>query len=185
MTELSPFEAQIRECFGRVVYTHKTHEKQADIFAIKQNFWKITHIIISGVITSGASLAVFFDEPFLRKITAGAAFVGLLVSTYTRNFDFGKRDQEHRDAAASIWNIRESYLSLLTDLQMALVTSAEAVKRRDQLQRELGIIYKRVPQTSYQAYTNAQTALKKLEDFTFSDDEINNFLPVALRKSSH
>lgn len=26
----NPLEDQIRECFGRVVYTHKTHEKMGD-----------------------------------------------------------------------------------------------------------------------------------------------------------
>lgn len=28
--ELAALEAQIRECFGRVIYTHKTHSKMAD-----------------------------------------------------------------------------------------------------------------------------------------------------------
>jgi hypothetical protein len=28
--EYDALEAQIRECFGRVIYTHKTHSKMAD-----------------------------------------------------------------------------------------------------------------------------------------------------------
>jgi hypothetical protein len=36
--------------------------------------------------------------------------------------------------------------------------------------------------TNFEAYSRAQEALKKLEDMTFSDEEIDAFLPKELKR---
>ncbi|WP_415752724.1 hypothetical protein [Salmonella enterica] len=38
------------------------------------------------------------------------------------------------------------------------------------------------PSTNYKAYSMAQKALKELEDMTFSDEEIDKFLPTELKR---
>jgi len=53
---------------------------------------------------------------------------------------------------------------------------------RDDLLEELHSVYSGAPSTTYQAYKKAQEALKHLEDMTFSDDEIDAFLPRELKK---
>ena len=55
-------------------------------------------------------------------------------------------------------------------------------KERDCLLEELHAVYSGAPSTTYQAYKNAQEALKQLEDMTFSDEEIDAFLPKELKK---
>ena len=50
------------------------------------------------------------------------------------------------------------------------------------LQVKLSKTYKGSPRTFYAAYAKAQTALKQNEELTFSDAEIDAFLPVPLRK---
>jgi len=52
---------------------------------------------------------------------------------------------------------------------------------RDDLLEELHNTYSGAPSTTFQAYRKAQEALKKLEDMTFSDEEIDAFLPKALK----
>ena len=54
---------------------------------------------------------------------------------------------------------------------------------RDKLLVELHTIYSRAPSTTYQAYKKAQKALRQLEDMTFSDEEIDAFLPNELKKN--
>ncbi len=44
---------QIRECYGRVVWTHKTHEKCADILNARNNRIKFWQIVFSAVTTTG------------------------------------------------------------------------------------------------------------------------------------
>jgi len=184
MTDFSHLEGQIRECFGRVVYTHKTHEKMADNCATTLRRFKITQIWVSGLTASGAVIAMFFDPVGVRGATAFLSLLTLLISGYMKGFDPGGTAQKHRDAAASIWPIRESYLSLITDLRMNHISYEDAIKRRDELQAKLATIYKAAPQTDSKAYLSAQKALKDNEEYTFSDSEIDCFLPTTLRKDA-
>lgn len=182
MTQNQILEDQIRECFGRVVYTHKTHEKMADLCAATLRNLKLTQIWIAALTSCGALTLVFWDPWYLKLLTASLSFGTLWTTGYTKGFDPGGTAQKHRDAAATLWDIRESYLSLLTNLHAGLVDLKEAVRRRDELQSLLANIYKGAPQTNGKAYEKAQEALKELEDYTFSDSEIDRFLPQSLRK---
>lgn len=103
------------------------------------------------------------------------------MSTYLKNFDLGSIAQKHSDAASKLWNIRERYLSLLTDLPAS--DRNAAVKRRDELQAALVSIYQSAPQTSAMAYREAQDRLKNREDLTFIPEEIDHFLPPSLKRA--
>ena len=46
-------DAQLRESFGRVVYTHKVHEKEADILLARLSKIKLGQIILPGISTGG------------------------------------------------------------------------------------------------------------------------------------
>lgn len=184
MSEFSTLEDQIRECFGRVVYTHKTHEKMAELCSSKLTRYKLGQIGVSALATSGAMGVMLYTQPpmVLKVATALLSLVTLWISGYMKGFDPGGTAQKHRDAASGLWPIRESYLSLLTDLRMGSVDAATASQRRDDLQAELAAIYKGAPQTNSKAYGLAQTALKASEEYTFSDAEIDVFVPSSLRK---
>ncbi|MBB5751665.1 SLATT domain-containing protein [Prosthecomicrobium pneumaticum] len=174
-------EDQIRECFGRVVYTHKTHERMADNCTKKLNRFKVGQIVLTAATSTGAVGVVVTNETFFEVATVLVSFLTLLVTTYLKNFDLGATAQKHRDAAAKLWNVRECYLSLLTDLP-ALDRQA-AVERRDELQTMLAALYQSAPQTDGKAYVEAQKRLQKMEDMTFSSDEIDCFLPLSLKRS--
>lgn len=178
----SILEGQLRECFGRVVYSHKTHEKCADLLLSRLSKIKLAQIILSALTTSG------FVAAFFGAGDIGAA-VGLVVSTlllilnaYTKDYDLGELAQKHRQAGADLWFIRERYLSLLTDLRMGEKLIEALQKKRDELLQELHSVYSGGPSTTYKAYRKAQEALQKNEDMTFSDEEIDAFLPSALKK---
>jgi hypothetical protein len=55
-------------------------------------------------------------------------------------------------------------------------------KERDDLLKDLHSVYSGAPSTTYNAYKKAQKALKQYEDMTFSDEEIDAFLPKTLKK---
>ena len=174
-------EDQIRECFGRVVYTHQTHERMADNCTKKLNRFKVGQIVLTAATSTGAVGVVVTNETWLEVATVLVSFLTLFVTTYLKNFDLGATAQKHRDAAAKLWNVRECYLSLLTDLP-ALDRQA-AVERRDELQTMLAALYQSAPQTDGKAYVEAQKRLQKMEDMTFSADEIDCFLPLSLKRS--
>ena len=176
-------EAQIRECFGRVVYSHKTHEKQGDICSTSLRRYKLAQIVLAAVTTSGTLAAIFTDHLVIKAGTALIALVSLFVTGYMKGFDPGATAQKHRDTAADLWAIRESYLSLLTDIAGAVIREDAARERRDGLQNALGAVYKSAPGTTPKAYRRAKKALQQLEDYSFNPGEIDKFLPPALKRT--
>ena len=175
------FEDQVRECFGRVVYTHKTHERMADRSADTLRRYKIVQITLSALTSAGAIGVVVGEELWVEVATVGISFMTLFVAAYLKNFDPGAIAQKHRDAAAKLWNVRECYLSLLTDLSR--LPHEAAVERRDELQAILAALYEGAPQTDGKAYKEAQRRLKEMEDMSFTADEIDCFLPLSLKRS--
>jgi len=177
-------EGQLRECYGRVVYTHKTHEKCADILLSLHKRIKFWQIALSALVTGGIA-STFCDDwrVVTTAVTAVLSTILLALNSYTKDYDLGEIAQKHRQAAADIWLIREKYLSLLTDLRAGALPLEDLRKNRDALLEDLHATYKGVPSTNYKAYKEAQTALKEMEDMTFSDAEIDAFLPKELRRA--
>jgi hypothetical protein len=175
-------EGQLRECFGRVVYTHKTHEKAADILLTRLSRIKLLQIILAAL-TTGGFIAAIFGAGKIGAIIGVILSTSLLVlNTYTKDYDLGELSQKHRQAGADLWIIRERYLSLIADLRMGEKPIEALQAERDVLLKDLHSVYSGAPSTTYRAYKKAQEALKKLEDLTFSDAEIDAFLPKALKK---
>lgn len=177
-------EGQIRECYGRVVYSHKTHEKCADILSGRLHVIKMTQIVLS-VLTTGGFLGVIVGAGGSSAI-AGAAFSAALLglNAYTKDYDLGALAQQHRRAAADLWLIRERYLSLLVDIAAAERPFEALAEDRDELLEQLHSVYGGAPGTWFAAYKKAQEALQKLEDMTFSDAEVDAFLPRELKRVS-
>jgi hypothetical protein len=182
--QIAILESQIRECFGRVVYAHKTHEKDGDLCARTLRRFKLLQIIVSSITASGTVAVILADQLWIKLATALVSLLGLFITGYMKGFDPGAAAQKHRDTAADLWVIRESYLSLLTDISSGIVSLSKATEKRDQLQAALAAIYKSAPHTTSKGYLKAQEALKTLEDYTFNDGEIDKFLPPSLKKTT-
>ena len=175
-------EGQLRECFGRVVYSHKTHEKNAEIFIKRLSRIKFWQIVLSAI-TTGGCILVLLGAGLIGSIIASILSALLLCLTlYIKDYNLGELAQKHKQAANDIWIIREKYESLITDLATGNKTSEAILREREILMEDLHLVYSSAPSTSYQAYREAQKALKQNEDMTFSDEEIDAFLPNELKR---
>lgn len=177
-------EGQLRDCFGRVVYTHKTHEKCADILLKRLSTIKLWQIVLSAITTAGFIGAVFGAGKIRALLGVLVSTALLAINAYTKNYDLGELAQKHKQAGADLWIVREKYLSLITDLKMGEKPIEVLQAERDGLLKDLHAVYSGAPATTYEAYRKAQKALQKLEDLTFSDDEIDAFLPGELKKAN-
>lgn len=185
--ERSLLLAQVREIYGRIAYTHKTHEKQADICSDLERRQRWVRIVLTAV-SSGAFLAslvgVLLNEQWAALATS---FIAVLLSASSlgdKTFKYGEEMQQHRDAAAKLWSLRESYLSLIVDLKASASTVDEARSRRDHLQETAEAVLAEAPRTTARAYGKAQDGLKLKEDLTFTEREIDLLLPVQLRNGT-
>ncbi len=176
-------EAQLRECYGRVVYSHKTHEKCADILLSRLSAIKLWQIILSSITTAGFLAAIFDAGPVGATIGVVVSTALLALNAYTKNYDLGALAQKHRQAAADLWLIREKYLALITDLRIGEESLEKTNVRRNDLLEDLHGAYSGAPSTTFAAYRKAQRALQEQEEMTFSDEEIDAFLPKELRKA--
>lgn len=176
--------AQVRESFGRVVYSHKTHEKQADLCFSKHRWQQVVLVGLTAV-SSGTFLVAIVGVVASPEV-AGlvTSFIALLVtatSLATKTFKFAEEADAHRATAAQLWDVRESYLSLITDLMAGAIPESEARARRDGLQEAARAAYTEAPRTTAKAFSKASDGLKDNEEMTFTSREIDLFLPEALR----
>jgi hypothetical protein len=165
-----------------VVYSHKTHEKCADILLARFSSIKLWQIILAAFTTGGFIAAVFGAGKIGATIGIIVSTALLVLNAYTKDYDLGELAQKHKQSANGLWLIREKYLSLITDLLMGEKPLESLQSERDALLERLFSTYSGAPSTTHQAYRKAQEALKKYEDMTFTDEEINAFLPKELRK---
>jgi SMODS and SLOG-associating 2TM effector domain family 4 len=183
LSENDILESQIRECYGRVVWTHKTQEKCSDILNTRNGWIKLSQIILSAVITTGILVSVFGNQKeWVGILSAIISTVLLILNTYTKKHDLGEIAQKHANCAANLWDIRETYLSLLVDIRSGTINADEIRRKRDKLQNDLLNIYKGSPRSFGKAYNEASKALIEMEEMTFTDPEIDKFLPKDLRK---
>lgn len=179
-------ESQARECYGRCAYTHKTHEKMAERLHDRHKAGKWANIVLSALITGGAVSVIFAKgsvfENYAGYATATLSILSLIFNAYLKDLDPGALAQRHREAASDMWNVREGYLSLITDILDPRADLEQMRERRDALQAALHKIYHAAPHTDGKAYGKAQDALQNKEDLTFSDNEIDMMLPVSLRR---
>lgn len=175
--------AEVRESFGRVAYTHKTHEKEADRKKKLDDRVRLWQLILSTVTTAGLLAVVVTDKAWLEVASALVAASASFLTAYAKNFRAGEVAKEHQAAAHRLWLLREQHLSLLSDLEGEADSLADARARRDDLQRRLAEVYEGAPRTSSEAYAAAQQALQVKDELTFTDQEIDKFLPARLRKA--
>ncbi len=176
-------DSQLRENYGKIVYSHKTQEKCADILTRRNNQIKNAQIILAALITTGLLVRVFNGQQWALIVSTILSAIQFGLTSFLKEYNLGETIQKHVTAALELLEIRERYLSLLTDLKARLVTPSEIILKRDELQGELTKTYKGSPRTFSKAYGDAQKALKINEELTFSDAEIDNFLPSPLRRT--
>lgn len=181
--EYELLEAQLRENYGKIVYSHKTQEKCADILTKRNYRIKNAQIFLAALITTGLLVRIFKGEEWALILSTILSAIQFALTSFLKEYNLGETIQKHNTAALELLDIRERYMSLLTDLKARLISIKEIIAKREELQQELSKTYKGSPRTFSKAYTTAQQALQMKEELTFSDTEIDKFLPAKLRKS--
>lgn len=173
--------AQMREEYGKIVYSYTTHLKEAKIIEKRNNIFKIINIVLSAISTCGLiAVIVDWNTKICGIITAFITTGIVIVSTYLKSSGLEEKSISHRNTAHLLWLMREKMISYLSDFDY--LSHQERLNKRDDYIHQLSNIYANELLTSAKAYAMAQDALKNKEEQFFTDDEIDIMLPSSLRK---
>jgi hypothetical protein len=179
--------AVIRQSFAQAVFTHKVQESAADACEFKAAIVKIVNILLA--ILSLVSLAASNFYPDQNWLFVGGTLIGIAEIAFLifqLFFNFEQRAVAHKNSALKYLGLRDSYRLLITDVISGTIQDAALTSKRDSLQHQYQVICDLAPQTCGKSYTKAQQKLNKRgavngEEFTWSDKEIDRFLPEELR----
>lgn len=166
--------AEVRNTFGRVAYTHKTHEKDAERKQSQARWIKILNVVVIGVTAAAAVLAPLLDTAGAAWTAAVSAILALVFAAFQLSFDPASEANEHVLAAKSYLALRNDYRRLLADAPGLDPDTFR--ERRDRLADTLNHLDRSAPPTSPQAYEKARQALRGAEELTFTDDEYAHLL---------
>jgi hypothetical protein len=180
MFDLSLFE-HLRLTFGHIVYRQKAHSQIAHTRAIWGRVLRgVEALFMVGVIVSSVAAASGRGQGYVvaSAVLASLSLITMLVHL-TFNIDASVRT--HASCAARLWQIREQYCSVLSDLHDGGIDENAARHRRDALAIEMHDFLEHAPPVAAQTYPPADQV--PLEEPTLTDQQIDVFLPKSLHKA--
>ena len=182
ISNIEIIESQLRQMLGQVVWTHKIQEKQSDIYKFWYNVWETTRILTSAITTSGIVASLIYDSYCAKVITAIVSLISLFINSYLKVYDLKNLQRQHKQSALAHFELRERIICTLSDIKLNKIDESQAINLRDELSKKFIEICKITIDPSEEAVKKASKCLKVRQDNTFSDAEIDSYLPVCLRK---
>ena len=172
----------LRLTFGHVVYRQKAHADIARSMARRTRWIRGAEaLLMAATVFTAVASAFGKGQAFsiASAILAGSALITLIVHLA---FDFVATARAHATCAARLWQVRERYRALLSDLSDGALEVDAGRRMRDVLALELHAIYQDAPPADREAFEAAGRAAA--HEGALTDEEIDVFLPRSLRKGA-
>jgi hypothetical protein len=171
----------LRMTFGQIVYAHRAHER----IAYSRSRWNrglraAEALLMTGVAVTALG-AAFGRGGWYEIGSAVLAILALATLLLHLTLDFDRSAQAHASCATRLWQIREQYRALLSDLSDGAIDVDTVRRRRDELMTELRSVYESAPPADHQAYQTAAQAIVGADERSLTDEEIDRFLPKSLQ----
>lgn len=181
MNDSQKFLSVIRELYGRVAWTHKTHEKDREIWSRKVCLTRWINVVLIGITSVLATVGAISNSQAIVVVASIFGAVSTAFVVYQLSFNPEKTEAQHRMAAKRLLYLRDQYLILIQESMSERTSLDQLQKKLESLHREASIVYEYAPDSSSKAYMAASEALKTNEELTFSSEEIDRLLPEDLR----
>jgi hypothetical protein len=170
----------IRLSFGSVATSYRAHARAAERLTARARQSRVFMVFLLAIAT-GASLFTLTGTRPAQYVAIGTAAAGMLAYTIILSLDFEPRATAHRACAARLWLLSEKYRSLLAEVHDGLIDVPAVTKRRDELMREVQVVYEHALPTDRESYRIAREALGSGESVP-SDQDIDRLLPASMRQ---
>lgn len=177
-------EDNIRHSYMSVVWSHKIQEKEADILNERFNRYETIRIACASLTSVGLISLIFINEFWIKLISAILSFISTFISMFFKSFEVQNNILSHKKTAIELLTLRDKFRLLLLEIQMKNTDMEEIFQKYEDLQKQLGEVYKDAPNTTDKAVARAFKALKINKDNEFSDEEIDDNLPKSLQRRS-
>lgn len=175
-------EDVVRNSYIRVVWTHKIQEKQSDIYTAKFKLMETINIAAASFTSVGIVAMIFTDPLWIKLISAVISFATIYITAYFKSFNLQKEIAAHKETANKLIAIRDRYMFLLTQINLQSDSLENLLSTYYELIKETDHIYQSAPITTEKAVEKASEALNINMDNTFSNEDIDLFLPDSLRR---
>jgi hypothetical protein len=181
MFELSLFD-HLRLTFGHIVYRQKAHLQTArSRVAWSRALRGAEAVLMLGVAFTSLAAAYGRGSGYVIA-SAVLGGVALLILLFQVTFDLETSAREHRSSAARLWQIREQYRAILSDLHDGAIDPAEARRRRDALTDAMREFLEHAPAVPPQPSQKNEQGMSTDEP-VLTDTQIDDMLPQSLRKA--
>ena len=186
--------SNVRFYFAQSVFNTTCHRKSYDKLDQKKNFISKMVFGFSAVTIVLLILQVIGLEKDYKSLLVTVAFVGLLLTGGSLLFELLFKDDlasqmySHKNSAEKYKALRDEYMSLIEEIMSGNIKEDILRSKKDSLRMRYTYIGENAPSTSVEDYNKAQKALgiaeNSDEEFTWSNSEIDRFLPQELRLNS-
>ncbi len=174
--------AVARQNYASVVWTHKIQEKQAEIYAKEYKTLETINIIVAALTSCGIIASIFCSSIISQILTAVLSFITLGITAYFKSFDLKSLEAQNKTAANQFVAIRNDLLNVIATIKYSSKDVDETKSKYEDIIQRLNRLYIEAPQTTKEACELAEKALKEKKEYSFTDEEIDMFLPEGLRK---
>lgn len=181
----------IRFYFAQCVFMNSIHYKAHNRFVEIQNRYRNITISIAGATLIVIILQTIGFEENLTQLLSILSYCGMILTATSLIFTlYSKEDlceikNQHKNIAEEYKTLRDSYMLLIEEITSNAYDEKILREKGQEFQKLYSAIGKYAPATTYHDYQKTQKGLGLSggndEEFTWSDKEIDRFLPPLLR----
>lgn len=179
---LTSYEDRFRQLYWRIIWTHKIHEKQADIYSAERTRVDVSAMVLTAVSGCGILAASQLATLPFNVIPIAIAAAAIFLDLKSHITDYGAMITEQRMSAKRFLSLREESLDLIAATHDDALDQDAACSALASLEIEYERACCLSPRTTGRAVAQAEKALGG-GDVLASDEKIDQFLPERLRRS--
>lgn len=183
--------ANIRYYFAQSVFMNNCHYKAYSRLGRRKKVNNRIILTMSSFTILILILQVIGLKNGIQSLLNVLAFVGLILTGTSLVFSlFNKEDLSilmcnHKNVAEKYKCLRDEYMSLIEEVLSNAYSDDILRQKRNKLQERYSSLGENAPETTLEDYVSAQKGLglkgNNDQEFTWSDEEIDIFLPIQLR----
>lgn len=152
----------IEKLYNDIVWTHKIHEEQADIYSINGNRLQIASIACIAITAVLAGISIGIDFIWLNISATALALIAAFVAIYREAKPFDVLVCDHSSYAKDYLRLREDLTSILTKKHI----DEDAI---DCIRCKYVQLCKHAPRTTDKAVKKAKNAINNNEEKLFKE----------------